>query len=338
MRKFINIGFWIILAAFLIRVFAFQSYKVDSFSMASTLIPGDRVLVNKIKTGSRFPSSIIGLPGPQRAYLDLFRIPYFRLPGFRDFKRSDIVVYNDPRISDKPYDRSFLKISRLVGLPGDTVIILDKELYINRNKINDPETFRHLYRVIIGEQPVPYEFLSEYKIEEPRLIADIGIYDYGLDSTSHLAIQEYSTVKTIRLRKQFIGDSSKEYFPFSSFFLWNRDQFGPLVVPFEGQEVDLTLKNVDLYREIIDIYEANDLLVDFSGITINGRKADSYIFKRDYFFVLDDNQANPADSRIIGFIPESHLLGTSKRILSSGKSQFKYLGKFRLKRLFKKLD
>ena len=305
--------------------------------MSSTLTPGDRIIINKLSSGTRFPNTIIGLPGADRAYLDFFRIPYFRLPGFRDFKRDDIVVYNDPRVSDKALDRTPLKVSRLVGLPGDTVIILNKKLFINREEVQEPGSFRHLYRVITNGEQVPTDFLTEFNIEEPELIADIGVFDFLLDSVALEAIEGLPMVKTIRLRKQFIGDSSKGYFPYSSFFFWNGDQYGPVIVPHQGLKVDLTIKNIDLYREMIDIYESNELLVDYSGISINGFKANSYTFKHDYYFVMDDNRDNPEDSRIVGFIPEASFLGTSKRILFSGKSDFEYLGGSKLKRTFKRI-
>lgn len=338
MRRFIKSIFWIILVFFLARVFVFQSYKVENFAMSSTLIPGDRLLVNKLAPGARFPMSIIGLPGADRGYVDFFRIPYFRLPGYRSFERNNVVIYNDPRIADTPVDRKPLKISRIVGIPGDTVIILDKELYINRVKIPAPHSYRKEYRIVTTGEPVPLGFLSEFQIEPPDTIADIGIYDYYLDSIAYEAIQELPMVKNIRLRKQFIGDSSSDFFPFSSFFHWNRDQVGPLIVPVKGLTIDLNIRNIDLYSRIIDIYEKNDLLVDFSGVTINGEKAKSYTFKGNYYFVLNDNRDNPDDWRKVGFIPESHLLGTSRRIFYSGKSNYPYLGNFNLKRTLKKID
>ncbi len=338
MKKVFKITLWSLLAIFLLRIFVVQSYRVDSFSMSSTLEPGDRLLVNKIITGTRLPNSILGLPGADCSFSDAFRIPYFRLPGFRNFKRNDLVIYNDPRTSDRPIDKSSLMISRIAGLPGDTVIFLNKELYINRDKVQEQDGFRKLYRIVTDGQTIPLEFIAEHNLEEPVLISDIGIYDVTLDSVAHEAIQKIPGIKNLRLRKQYFGDSSKAYFPYSSFFNWNRDQFGPVIVPVKGLEVILTIKTVDLYREIIDIYEGNDMIVDFSGITINGRKSDSYTFKNNYYFVLDDNRDNPNDSRIIGFIPESHLLGTSKRILYSGHSNFDYLNKSGVKRLLKKID
>ncbi len=338
MRKIIKGVLWTVLLIFLIRVFIFQTYKIESFTMASTLIPGDRVLVNKLSKGTRFPNSIFGLPGADRSYLDFFRIPYFRLPGFHDFQRDQVIAYNDPRVADKPIDRSPIKISRIIGLPGDTIVILNKELFVNRNEIQAPVTVRRLYRVVTGGEPVRFDFLSKFSLEEPELIADVGIYDFLLDSAAYQAIQELPIVKTIRLRKQYIGDSSSGYFPYSSFFFWNRDQYGPLIIPEKGIKVDLNLKNIDLYRVIIDIHEGNDLLVDFSGITINGIKSSTYTFKNNYYFVMDDNRDKPDDSRIVGFIPESRIIGICKRILFSGDSQFEYLGGSKLKRTLKPID
>ena len=338
MRRLFKILLWSLLVLFLLRIFVFQPCKVENFTMSSTLLPGDRILVNKISTGARFPNSILGLPGPDRAYFDLFRIPYFRLPGFRDFKRNDIVVFNDPRVSDEAPDRTPLKISRLVAMPGDTVSILDKVLYINRQEVPNPKASRFLYRVITNGEQVPVEFLTEFNVEEPELIADIGIFDFLLDSIALEAIEKLPMVKNVRLRKQFIGDSSRGYFPNSGFFFWNADQFGPVIVPTKGLTVDIHLKNIDLFREVIDIYESNELQVDFSGITINGVKTDSYTFMNDYYFVLDDNRGKPEDSRILGFVPESHLLGTSRRILFSGKSKYEYIDASRLRRTLKKFE
>lgn len=338
MRKYLRIAIWIALALFIIRVFVYQTYKVDSFSMSSSLLPGDRVLINKLKTGSRFPVSILGLPGADRKYIDAFRVPYFRLPAFRKFKRNDIVVFNDPRLSDSPIDRSPLIVSRISGIPGDTVIILNKDLYINREIVPNKEKFRRHYRVVTDGSPIPESFINEYELSEPTMITDIGIYDLYMDTTAYLAAEELPEVKTIRSKKQFYGDSSRGYFPYSSFFKWNRDQYGPLIVPSKGIELAVSLNNIDLYREIISIYEGNDLLVDYSGVTINGRKADTYTFKNNYYFVMDDNRDNPNDSRIIGFIPASHLLGTGKRILFSGKSEYDYINKSKAIRFLKSID
>ncbi len=324
-RKPIRWIFVILVVLFLCRVLVFQIYRVPDFRMASTLLPGDRVLVNKVKTGLRFPNTIIGFPGAGAPYADVLRIPYFRLPGMRKFQRQDIIFYNNPAGSDIPVDRKRLGVSRLVGLPGDTVLIWDKQLYINRLKVDPPKEGRQEYRVVTKGKAVETSFLKKHTLEQPRLVAEIGIYDFDLSQEARIEIEKLADVSNVRSTKQFVGDSKQDFYPPSFFFLWNRDQYGPLVVPKKGATVVLELKTVDLYRDIIETHEGHSLIVDFKGIQIDGQPADEYTFKKDYCFVLDDSRDNPGDSRKIGFIPVDHIIGTGKRVLWSGQSKYDYI-------------
>lgn len=90
-----------IVLAFLIRKFVIQAYKIPSGSMLETLQIGDHILVNKF----------------------IYR--------FTEPKRGDIIVFKYP--GDKK--RDFIK--RLVGLPGETLEIKDKKVYINGSPLNE---------------------------------------------------------------------------------------------------------------------------------------------------------------------------------------------------------
>lgn len=90
-----------VILAFIIRKFVIQAYKIPSGSMLETLQIGDHILVNKF-------------------------IYYFKDP-----KRGDILVFKYPK--DKK--RDFIK--RVVGLPGDTLEIRDKEVYINGSPLDE---------------------------------------------------------------------------------------------------------------------------------------------------------------------------------------------------------
>ncbi|MGW8194365.1 MAG: signal peptidase I [Desulforhopalus sp.] len=103
-----------VLLALFIRTFIVQAFKIPSGSMLPTLLIGDHLLVNKFIYGIRMPFTgkvLIPIKEPQRG---------------------DVVVFRFPK------DRSIDYIKRVIGVPGDTVEIRDKKVYINGKAISDP--------------------------------------------------------------------------------------------------------------------------------------------------------------------------------------------------------
>jgi signal peptidase I len=313
----------------------YQVVPVKDFHMASTLLPGDRVIVDKFRSGLRLPISVIGLPGTDAPYADGIRLPYMRLPAIIKLKRQDVVVFNHPVGSDRPIDRKRLMISRIIGLPTDTVLIRDKVITVNNQPVSPPELARVEYRVVTEGQPIDPAFIRKYRIENPRLVADIGIYDADLPAAAAEELKKMKGISTVRETRHFLGDPSTGYYPLSGFFLWNRDQYGTLRVPAKGMTVGIDVKTIDFYRPIIETHEGHDVMVDFSGVHIDGALTTSYTFEKNYFFMLGDNRDNPNDSRKIGFIPEDHVLGVARRVLWSGQNDFDYIGKFHPGRILK---
>jgi len=103
----------VILALF-VRTWVVQAFKIPTGSMENNLLIGDHLLVNKLVSG---PS----LTGFERMILPL-----------REPKRGDVMVFKYP---DEP-ERDFIK--RVIGLPGETLELRSKKVYINGQPLDEP--------------------------------------------------------------------------------------------------------------------------------------------------------------------------------------------------------
>lgn len=108
-------------------IFLFATFKIPSDSMEPQLLIGDRVLVNKLIAGPRLFNLFASLREE--------RVDIYRLPGFGQIRRNDIVVFHSPH----PYswdriDMHIMRyyIKRCVGLPGDTIQITNG-FYVNNH-------------------------------------------------------------------------------------------------------------------------------------------------------------------------------------------------------------
>jgi len=99
--------------AFLIRTFVVQTFWIPSGSMEPTLLVGDRIMAYKL------------------------------FYGIDDVKRGDIIIFKFPLDPHKDF------VKRVIGLPGDTVEIRDKKVYINGKRLIEPYAV-HLDRWNMG--------------------------------------------------------------------------------------------------------------------------------------------------------------------------------------------
>ena len=98
------------------------------------------------------------------------------------------------------------------------------------------------------------------------------------------------------------------------------------------------MDNIAVYERPIRIYEGNDLEVKNGHIYINGKIANSYTFKMDYYWMMGDNRHNSADSRYWGFVPEDHIVGKPIFIWWSSDPDRKGFEGVRWSRLFRWVD
>lgn len=115
----------LVLALF-IRTFFVQAFKIPSGSMLETLQIGDHLLVNKLAYDVRLPK-IFGHFGEATGFLDLFLSTAHGVRLFKagDPKRGDIIVFEYPQNPSQNF------IKRIIGLPGETIEIRNKVVYID---------------------------------------------------------------------------------------------------------------------------------------------------------------------------------------------------------------
>ncbi len=278
-----------------------------------------------------------------KSYVDWISLPYYRFPGFGKVERYDAVVFNYPAgdtLSDKfqsnrsyysliqqygrqrvwsdtrnfgniiarPVDKRENYIKRCVGLPGDSILIKEAELYVNGQKAFVPGGIQFKYLVKTNGSPINQRILDKYNITEGMRA---GAGDLILWTSPDIVkeISALSNVVSVTKMIEPAGARDSEVFPYSPDYEWNIDNFGPLIVPKKGVTVSLNPKSLPLYARIITAYENNTLRVDGNTIYINNKAAESYTFQMDYYWMMGDNRHNSADSRIWGFVPNDHVVG-----------------------------
>ena len=118
-------------------IFVFQAFKIPTGSMEDNLKVGDHIIVNKFIYG----------PGPSLGVLPL-----------REIRRGDIIVFRYPLQPETDF------VKRVIGLPGDTVEVHDKQVFINGKKLDEPYV-THLDPAVYPPQPAlpePYRSRDQF--------------------------------------------------------------------------------------------------------------------------------------------------------------------------------
>ncbi len=238
----------------------------------------------------------------------------------------------------RPVDRRDNYVKRCVAVAGDTLQIKSNQIYINGEKVDNPPGLQHFYRVTTDGTKFNSKFLDKMEISNEDA-ARMGLEpDYMIPLTKEKADQmkSFPFIREMKISEQKPDSNRIITWPYSSDYVWSRDNFGPLWIPEKGATVDLTLKNLVIYDRIITAYEGNELEVKNGQIFINGEKTNSYTFKMDYYFMMGDNRHQSQDSRYWGFVPEDHVVGRPLLVwLSLNKDKSIFNGGIRFDRFFK---
>jgi signal peptidase I len=247
------------------------------------------------------------------------------------------VVQQEYQVTARPIDKRDNYVKRCVAISGDKLEIKNSILYINNKPAYQAPKSQMMYLVENNGYDISMDNRKKLDInEEDRMQISPNQTYYQLNKEQAAKIASFPNIISVTAD---ISDTTYEegIFPHDARFRWNKDNFGPIIIPKAGMTVSLNDSTVQLYKRIIEIYENNTLEIKDGKLFINGKETTSYTFKMDYFWMMGDNRHNSADSRYWGFVPEDHVVGkVSFAWLSLDKFKSWGEGKIRWNRMFRK--
>ncbi|HEY1045396.1 MAG TPA: signal peptidase I [Bacteroidia bacterium] len=404
-REWSDAIFFALIVAYIIRTFQLEPYKIPTSSMEDSMLVGDFLFVSKLNYGPRFPITPIAFPLVHqdlfgaKAYSEIIKLPYMRLPGFQNIKRNDPVVFNVPidllDPTPRPDDKMQNYVKRCVAIPGDKLEIKDGVLYINDEIAYKAPGLLHNYyfrfksaelapshealtkeydvydarellpnspnllsialneedlKSILNDYPVsaytkpvapkkgsffcpdcPENFI-EYnvvmQIKDSMKLSDSDMDKLGViystpikadltqllvmmdDAKIDMAKKLVPKIDSIKRKTQMHSPSSEAFPNEIEIYPWNKDNYGPVILPKRDLTIKIDSKNFYFYKQAITVYENNPSF-ELRGSTpyLDGKPILEYTFKYDYYWMMGDNRDNSLDSRFWGYVPETHIVG-----------------------------
>jgi len=276
----------LVITLYLIMSFVVSAYRIPTGSMERTLRVGDMLLVNKFIYGFRTPDWF-GIPFTEKG----FDIPWGKTPLFKSIKQGDVVVFKH---FDEQMNQWLYYVKRCVALPGQTVEIIDKELFVDGKKFSE---FYDTVEVDSGTEDLRAKarYEDKYNVNSfdnnpsniKELTKDLVNLKFYSPDMKKLVISRDNLDQTIILNN---GYTLKKYQ-----YLEERYK---LIFP--------QVRDVSLNEEVVydDVKEED--VSKYFNTRDNYRKV---TVPKGSYFMMGDNRDNSYDSRYWGFVTEGFIVG-----------------------------
>ena len=134
LREYVEAALWALVLTLFLRAFVIQAFRIPSESMLDTLLVGDFLFVNKFEYGPKIPYT------------------HIRLPGLRQPRRGDVIVFQYPQDPTKDF------IKRCIATGGEMIEVHDKQVSVNGVKLREPYAVHKDSNL----RPAGYDFRDNY--------------------------------------------------------------------------------------------------------------------------------------------------------------------------------
>jgi signal peptidase I len=206
-------------------------------------------------------------------------------------KRNDIVLFNSQSASDRENARPSLLLSRCVAMPGDTVLVRDDGYVINGRKYPCPPTVLFTYTVSKSIKSRFLNILKQLDIPQREPADNPDSMNLKLTLFEEYQIREELTPG---MNANFVRPSAKPYI---------------IVVPRKGITYHINKHLIASCRDAISKETDGRAAFTDDAMYINDEEVKTFKFRQNYYWLLSDNINESVDSRHVGFVPHSHIVG-----------------------------
>ena len=354
-----------------INIFFFQSFKIPSSSMESSLYTGDRLFVSKLKYGPRIPQTPLTVPFThntifgKESYSTLIQNGYRRLKGYGKVEAGDCVVFCFPdgdtvltkapvddyhtlvrmygrkKVTElfgpvvvRPADKKDHYVKRCVAVAGDTLCVKDGLVWINGVQQEVYEGVQLSYSVVTSGHRFSSKVIDKLGLNTQELYFDPALPGYpAMPLTARMLEEVKGMASVVNVTANLDTD------PITSPDGWKMifpfcPTYGWTRDAYGPVWIPQKGVTVELTLQNLPLYERIIRDYEHSDVETALREG-SYTFKQDYYFMMGDNRHNSLDSRYWGFVPEDHIVGTPAVVWLSTDSGRKFPKNVRWGRFFK---